>query len=190
MKKRLVIVFVALAVMLAGAVNASAQLRLDIDISDPVYFGYTSGGSAQGAWNPVPYIPIPDAKLLYQFSLGPVNLGAGVRVFSLIVENILYPELYSELTLGPVVFNASVGGLAFLEFGLLSTALSDAGISNLTGFQSVILPDVSVSFKVNNVFRLGGGLFMIAPMGSSLGGVLANNVFAGYLKATFVVLFK
>lgn len=78
MKKRLVIVFVALAVMLAGAVSASAQLRLDIDINDPLYFGYSSAGVQQGVWNSYPYIPIPDAKLMYQFSLGPVNLGAGV----------------------------------------------------------------------------------------------------------------
>lgn len=190
MKKRRLIVFVALAVMLAGAVHAGAQLRLDIDINDPVYFGYTASGSSQGAWNPYPYIPIPDAKLMYQFSLGPVNLGAGVRVFSLIIENFLYPELYAELNLGPVAINASVGGLAFLEFGLLSTALAEAGISNLNGFQSVILPDLSVSFKLTNVFRLGGGVLMIAPLGNNLGGVLGDNVFAGDIKATFVVVFK
>jgi len=190
MKKRLAIVLVVLAVMLAGAVNASAQLRLDIDINDPIYFGYTDTGTPKGLWNPYPYIPIPDAKLMYQFSLGPVNLGAGVRVFSLIIENFLYPELYAELDLKPFVLGLSVGGFAFLEFGLLSSLLTAEGINNLNGFYSVILPDLSVAYKVNDVFRIGGGLFMIAPFTNSLGGVLANNVFAGYIKATFVIMFK
>ena len=64
---------------------------------------------------------------MYQFSLGPVNLGAGVRVFSLIIENFAYPEIYGELVLNPFTINLSVGGLEFLMFGLLSDALTTAG---------------------------------------------------------------
>lgn len=84
----------------------------------------------------------------------------------------------------------SVGGFAFLHFGLLSALLNGTGYENLNGFQSVVIPDVSVGWKANDVFRLSGGVFMVAPFSNNLGGVLANNVFAGYIKATFVVLFK
>jgi hypothetical protein len=190
MKKGLVIVFVALAVMMAGAVSASAQLRLDIDINDPIYFGYTSGGTLTGTWNSYPYIPLPDAKLVYQLALGPIHLGGGVRVFTFIIENLLYPEIFAELDLNPVVVNLSVGGFAFLHFGLLSALLNGTGYENLNGFAEVVIPDLSVSFKVNDVFRIGGGVFLLAPFSNSLGGVLSNNAMAGYLKATFVVLFK
>jgi hypothetical protein len=190
MKKKVLITVMTLVVLLAGAMSASAQIRLDIDVNDPVFFGYSNAGVQTGAWNPSPYIPIPDAKLMYQFSLGPINLGAGVRVFSLIIENIMYPEIYGELVLNPFVINVSVGGMAFLEFGLLSDLLAATGVNNLNGFYSVILPDLSVAYKVNDVFRIGGGVLMLAPFTNSLGGVLANNAFAGYLKATFVVMFK
>jgi hypothetical protein len=190
MKKRLVITFAALAVMLAGAVSAGAQLRLDIDINDPVYLGYSNAGTRTGVWNQYPYIPIPDAKLMYQLSLGPINLGGGVRVFSFIIENLMYPEIYGELDLSPFVLNVSVGGGAFLHFGLLSALANGTGYEKLNGFQQVILPDISVAYKLNDIFRLSGGVFIIAPFTSSLGGVLATNVFAGYIKATFVVKFR
>jgi hypothetical protein len=190
MKKRLVFVFVALAILLASAATASAQLRLDIDINDPIYFGYSLAGAQQGAWNPYPYIPIPDAKLVYQVPLGSINLGGGVRVFSLIIENFMYPEIYAELDIKPLVLDVRIGGFAFLHFGLLSALLNGIGYESLNGFQSVIIPDVSVAYKVNDVFRIGGGVLMIAPFSNSLGGVLSSNVFAGYIKATFVVMFR
>lgn len=192
MKRKILIAVAAAVILFAGTMSASAQVRLDIDINDPIYFGYTASGSQTGAWNPYPYIPIPDAKLMYQFSLGPVNLGAGVRVFSLIIENFAYPEIYGELVLNPFTVNLSVGGLEFLMFGLLSDALTTAGVANLNGFQPLIIPDVSVNYKVNDIFRLSGGMFIIAPLtsASSLTGAFSNNVFAGYLKATFVVIFK
>ena len=190
MNKKTATAIAVLVVLLAGAMSASAQVRLDIDINDPLYFGFSSAGVPQGMWNPYPYIPIPDAKLMYQFPLGPVNLGAGVRVFTLIIENILYPEIYAELNLNPFFIDASVGGFGFLMFGLLSDVLSGVGVNSLNGFYSVVLPDVSVGYKVNDVFRISAGILAIAPFDSSLSGVLANNVFAGYLKATFVVMFK
>jgi hypothetical protein len=189
MTRKTFLVVVAVALMLGAAFNAGAQVRLDMDVNVPVYVGFTSAGAAQGAWNSY-FIPFPDAKLSYQFPLGPVRLGAGVRVFSIIIENFLYPELYAELDLDPFVVGLSVGGLAFLEFGLLTSLLQSAGVSTLTGFHEVILPDLSVAYKVNDWFRIGGGVFMLAPFTNSLGGVLSTNVFAGYVSAKFIVMFK
>jgi hypothetical protein len=192
MKREILIAAMATMILFAGAMTASAQVRLDIDINDPIYFGYTDTGTQTGIWNPYPYIPIPDAKLMYQFSLGPINLGAGVRVFSLIIENFAYPEIYGELVLNPFTVNLSVGGLEFLMFGLLSDALTPAGVTGLNGYVPLIIPDLSVSYKLNDIVRISGGVFIMSPLTSTstIGGVLDNNVFAGYLKATFVVVFK
>jgi hypothetical protein len=43
---------------------------------------------------------------------------------------------------------------------------------------------------VNNWFRVCAGVYIISPFDNSLGGVLSNNVFAGYITAKFTTLFK
>jgi hypothetical protein len=191
MNKRVVVVLVVVVAMVCGAVSASAQLRLDMDINVPICAGITVSGVSQTAWNSF-FIPFPDARLSYQFGVGPVNLGVGARMFTVIIENFLYPEIYAELVLGKFVASVNVGGLAFLEFGLLSSVLDAAGVGNLTGYQPVILPDISVAFKATDWFRVQAGLFVIAPFASSssLGDMFSNNVFAGYITARFVALFK
>ena len=189
MRKRYGIVLVAVVMLCVGAMGASAQLRLDMDVNVPVYFGYSTGGVSDGAWNQY-FIPFPDARLAYQFGGGLIDGGIGVRVFSFIIENILYPEAFIELNIDRVTFSLSLGGLAFLEFGLLTTALQESGINTLSGFHDVILPDLNVAFRVNDWFRLGGGVFMIAPFSHGLGGPLDNFVFTGYINARFVVMFK
>ena len=189
MRNRALIVIAAALVLLTSAMTASAQLRLDMDINVPIYAGYSGGGVQQGAWNQF-VIPFPDAQLSYQLPVGPVRIGAGVRVFTIIIENFLYPEAYVELDLDPFVVSASVGGLAILEFGLLTGILTSAGSTNLTGFHSIIFPDLNVSYKVNDWLRITGGMFVIAPFTNTISGILGNNVFAGYVSAKFVALFK
>jgi hypothetical protein len=189
MRKRYVVVLVAVVMLCVGVMGASAQLRLDMDVNVPLYFGYSTAGASDGAWNSY-FIPFPDARLAYQFGGGLVDVGVGARVFTFIIENILYPEAYVELNLDRVTFSLNLGGFAFLEFGLLSTALNNAGVKNLTGFHSVILPDLNVAYRVNDWFRLGGGVFMIAPFGNGMGGVLDNFVYSVYINARFVVMFK
>jgi hypothetical protein len=189
MNKKLFTIVLAALLVLGAAGSASAQLRLDMDVNVPAYVGFTAGGTATGAWNQF-FIPFPDAQLSYQFALGPVRLGAGVRVFTLIIESFLYPEVYAELDLKPLVLSAKVGGLGILEFGLLTDVLSAAGLSNLSGFQSIVFPDLSIAYSVNDWFRIAAGLFVIAPFGADLGGIFGNNLFAGYVAARFVILFK
>lgn len=189
MRKRYVVALVAVVMLCVGVMSASAQLRLDMDVNVPIYFGFSSGGSADGAWNQY-FIPFPDARLAYQFGGGLIDWGVGVRAFTFIIENILYPEAYIEFNVDRVTFSLNLGGFAFLQFGLLSAALQDAGINNLSGFRDVILPDLNVAFRVNDWFRLGGGIFMIAPFSEGMGGVLDSFVFTGYINARFIVMFK
>jgi hypothetical protein len=189
MRKRYVVVLVAVVMLCVGAMSTSAQLRLDMDVNVPLYFGYSAGGVSDGVWNKY-FIPFPDARLAYQFGGGLLDFGVGVRAFTFIIENILYPEAYIELNLDRVTFSLNLGGLAFLEFGLLSSALQSSGVNNLTGFHDVILPDLNVAYRVNDWFRLGGGVFMIAPFSHGMGGILDNFVFSAYLNARFVIMFK
>lgn len=183
--KRAIFLVVVVVVLLTGAVSASAQLRLDMDVNLPLFFGSSSGDAA---WNH--FVPFPNGRLAWQFGGGLIDGGVGARAFTFIIENILYPEGYIELNIEQFTFSFNVGGFAFLEFGLLSDALSSAGINNLSGFHGLILPDLNAAWRVNDWFRLGGGVFMIAPFGSDMGGVLNNLVYSFYIDARFVILFK
>jgi hypothetical protein len=190
MKNRGRVLACAAVVFLVAAAGANAQLRLDADVNVPIYAGYSAAGVSQGAWNSY-FIPFPDIQLVYQFGLGPVSLGAGVRVFSVIIENFLYPQVTAEVTLDRFVAYAGVGGFAFLEFGLISSLLQEAaGVSTLTGFHNVMLSDLGVGVKLNDWFRLNAGVYVISPFDKTIGGVFQNNVFAGYIDAKFVVVFK
>jgi hypothetical protein len=190
MKKKGLVLFVSVVLLLLCAFGGYAQLRLDADVNVPVYLGFSLNGVRDGAWNRY-FIPFPDIQVFYQFPIGPVRLGAGVRVFSVIIENFLYPEVVAELDLSPFVISAGVGGFALLEFGLITALLEQAGsFQNLTGFHDVVLADVGAQLKVNDWFRICGGLYVIAPFSRSLGGLFSDTVYAGYLDAKFVVNFK
>ena len=66
------------------------------------------------------FIPFPEAGLYYQWDLGPVNLAAGGRFFTFILETVFWPNLLAEVELGPVFLDAQVGGLLFGMFGILT----------------------------------------------------------------------
>jgi hypothetical protein len=189
MKKKALIALVAVLLLCAGALSVSAQVRLDLNVNFPLYFGaFATGYQSSGVNSYV--IPFPEAQLSYQFGEGAFHWGVGVRVFTFIIENILFPAAFMEYALDPFVLSANVGGLAFLQFGLLTSTLAQNNIATLSGFHSVILPDFSVGLKVNDWFRISGGAFMFVPFGSELGGVLNGYVVAGYLQAKFLVLFN
>jgi hypothetical protein len=160
-----------------------------MNVNVPLYFGAYASGYQSGGWNSY-FIPFPELQLAYQFGEGALHAGVGVRTFTFIIENIMYPAAFVELALDPFVLSANVGGFAFLQFGLLTTMLAQNGITTLSGFHNVILPDFSVGYKVNDWFRLSAGVFMFAPFNSELGNVLGGFLFAGYLQAKFLVIFE
>jgi len=79
-----------------------------------------------------------------------VKLGVGVRAFTLILETALWPNAFAELHLGPVAFEAQVGGGLFALVGLYNNV--KAG--------NLFFPDLSVWYKIGKkqLFRLGGGV--------------------------------
>jgi hypothetical protein len=151
MKKSLVVIIIL--VLLAAP--AFAQWRIDVGAIVPRGVGLSIGGSTETSISGVdmeawPFIPLPEAGLYYTGAFGPVSLGIGVRAFTLIVETILWPNAFAELTLGPVALQAQFGGGFFAMFGLVSAS----------EFGEVFIPDLSAWFKIGKKgnFRLGAGL--------------------------------
>lgn len=149
MRKKLLI---AIAVSLLSAATAFADWRVDVGADIPWGIGSVTssfGGGSQSGINLLQNFVflVPDGDILYQWPVGPLNLGVGARAFSLILETVAWPSAFAELNLGPVALDLSVGGGAFLFFGLYN--------SLTTG--TVIIPDLAAYFKIGKIFRVGGG---------------------------------
>jgi hypothetical protein len=144
MKKHIiVVVFVALCL-----VSISAQVRLDLGIDIPLRISAVVEGSEFTGSVDVPYtLPFPSAGLYYTFGAGPLNLGVGARMYSLILVSALWPNMIAELDLGPAVVQAQLGGGAFMFFGVYSDIQTGA----------VFIPDLSAWFKLGKTLRIGGG---------------------------------
>jgi hypothetical protein len=150
--KRIILV-VAFVAILASPVFS--QLRIDIGVDVPMNIYAVGGGQVQSSSDVGQFLkehifPFPEAGLYYQFSAGPIKLAPGVRVFTFILESVLWPNLMMEIALDPVFIQAQVGGLLFVFFGLANDAQ----------YGQVFLPDLSIWLGLGKQrrFRLGGGL--------------------------------
>lgn len=177
MKKILLICFIILMVV----PGAFAQFRIDLAIDIPAKIGVSisdlDGGSANESIDVLEFgtFPVPEALFAYQTSLGPVKVGAGVRVFSLILVSMAWPHIYTEIDLSPIVINAGIGGGGFMMFGIVNTM----DTANL------LIPDMHIAYKFGDTFRLG-----IGAMGFT-GTDLSTDVFPYiiYLTGRFSILF-
>jgi hypothetical protein len=163
--------FVAAALILLS-LPAFADFRLDIGLDAPLSVGVTSGGSGVGSdIGKIPFLPIPEIAIHYFWGLGPVDLGVGLRAFTVIIESLAWPNLVGEVNLGPVVIQAQFGGGFFAAFG---------AAGNNTAFGNVAIPDLSAWFKLgkDQNFRLGGGVMGIwAP--DALGSIMPWLFYVG-----------
>ncbi|HEQ71082.1 MAG TPA: hypothetical protein ENN69_01205, partial [Spirochaetia bacterium] len=144
MKK--IVLVLALCVVAVGTM--SAQFRLDVNASVPVYFGFTS--EVTGTIGDVAdfMFIIPELDIGYQFDLSMLKLGVGIRVLSFFgLVNLLTPEIFSELHLDPFVLRVGVAGGAALVFSPLGAADFETG--------AIFVPDVSVNIKLADIFRIG-----------------------------------
>lgn len=137
------------------------QLRIDLGVAMPMTVGTISGSGVTTSSAATDFLttfrfPFPEAGVYYQFGAGSVKLAAGVRIFTFIIESVLWPNLLAEMQLGPVFIDAQVGGLIFGFFGL----------ANSFEYGEVFFPDLSVWLglgKKQNL-RLGGGVLgMVIP---------------------------
>ncbi|TVR61753.1 MAG: hypothetical protein EA426_02940 [Spirochaetaceae bacterium] len=119
-------------------------------------------------------ILLPEVMVAYQEPVGPVNLGVGLRGFSLIIQSLMWPVVYAEYDFGPAVVDFNFGGGAFVFLGLYNDIT--------TG--SLFFPDLSAHAKLGRRFRAGLGV----------AGVLGRDIPDGvtpymiYLSAKFSFL--
>jgi hypothetical protein len=157
--KRAMIVVLLLALAMGAAF---AQFRLDIGITIPKGMGAAQSGDVTtfdeaADFLSTYFIPLPEASLLYKADLGMFKVGGGVRSFTVILASFLWPNLFAEVELGPVILEAQIGGGLFGYY-----ALAAGGFE--TG--NIFIPDLSAWFAVGKkkILRLGGGAMgFLAP---------------------------
>jgi hypothetical protein len=141
MKKRLIVVIVAAVLLVGGAMSASAQFRLDIDV--PWWLSVhlspsleSAIGAEAGGVDIMQYaFVLPNLQPYYQFVAGPVHFGIGARLYTVLIMNFLYPQAFVELNLGPT-FEAFTG----------------PGVTM----------DLSVGFRIVDWLRIDVGAFAVA----------------------------
>ncbi len=154
MKK--IILFILIVLLIAPA--AFSQFRLDMGVKVPVSMGVKFSELSSGTDSSVNILEnftflFPEASGTYQLALGPLKIGAGVQLYTLILESIAWPMAFAEVDFSPVVpivINAKMGGGAFLMFGLYT----HGDTANL------FMPEVNAYVKLGKTFRLGGGVMM------------------------------
>jgi hypothetical protein len=161
MRKFLIVtIFVA-----ALAAPSMAQMRLDIGIDVPKGVGNAlpSGiDSGVSDFLSKAFIPFPEAALYYQWDLGMIKLGAGVRAYTVILASVLWPNAFAEFDLGPLAVEAQIGGGIFAYYAVTSGGIESG---------KVFFPDLSAwyAFGQKRIFRLGCGAMGILLPDQSTG---------------------
>lgn len=161
--------------------GAFAQVRLDLAIEVPVILGITAKSNDSNLNDSINLLKdigtftFPSAMVAYQFPIGPVKTGIGLKAYSIIFETIAWPYAYVELDLSPIVINAGVGGLGFLWFGLWNNAAGS----------NILIPDIHIAYKIGKTFRLGLGAIAFTGI-EGLESVVPYTIF---LTGRFSILF-
>jgi hypothetical protein len=184
MKRRHILGVLAAVLLLGGAWQAAAQVRLDFDI--PVILGARLNVSDLTGTSTVDldlsnlHIPLPYLELAYQFGDGWLRGGVGVRSYTVLVEFVGWPMGYLELEpIDRLVLRAELGGFAFFFLGVQNNFF----VNDYT--LKTLIPDFQVSYAIAPWFRIGGGVIGIAPLGN-----FGNSGWLFYINARFVLLFK
>ena len=172
MKLKTIIILVLLAGVAIVPVVADSQV--DIGVEVPVsYGGLTFDGESVSEQLPF-HIPLPDLMYNYFFEVGPVKLGIGARVWTLLIVTGAYPIVSAEFETDRLIVNAHIGGGVF---GYVTIFPEISGIE--TG--RVFLPEVSAAFRLNDWFSLGAGaLGVYVPELTDEGMAFLINVFGRF----------
>jgi hypothetical protein len=153
MRKGGMIVFLIVLISFLGVSPAAADTQVDIGLNVPYFIGIETEDEDASAVMDYAFL-LPDLKVNYFFNENGIRFGAGVRMFTLILETLAYPIVTVEAEFDKLVLSAHAGGGAFLFFGLL----------NDIAFESIYLPEVTVAYKLGERFSVGtGALLFMAP---------------------------
>ncbi|GMO45102.1 MAG: hypothetical protein Ta2B_26140 [Termitinemataceae bacterium] len=169
MKKTLFLPLLFAASLLLVSQNLSAQengVRYDLGLN--LHFGLLGVGFDTGSQSEDVsiaeifdgfIIPLPTIGLYYQLGFSNWRFGIGISGYTLIVASIFYPAIYTEFDIGPLTLNAKIGGgyiIALGGFVMGSTA-------------PILLPDLSLTFRIGDIFQLGAGITGMIELQSGLG---------------------
>lgn len=165
MRKSTLVLILLLGAMAITPVAADSQV--DIGVNVPGWIGLSIDG--ERVTEQIPFrIPVPDLMYNYFFDVGPVKLGGGARIWTLILATGAYPILSAEFETERLVLNAHLGGLIF---GYVTPFPDGSGIE--TG--RVFLPEISAAFRLTDWFSLGvAGLSVRVPEVTDDRGYLIN----------------
>jgi hypothetical protein len=140
---------IVILLLLAGVaiVPVMADSQVDIGVQVPTIIGLYYQGENVTQDIPV-RIPFPDLMYNYFFEVGPLKLGVGARVWTLLVATAAYPIVSAEFQTERLILNANIGGGVF---GYVTIFPEWSGIE--TG--QVFFPEVSAAFRLNDWFSLG-----------------------------------
>jgi hypothetical protein len=163
MRKFLIVTIFAAAL----AAPSMAQARLDIGIDVPKGIGNVLPSGVDASVSDFlasAFIPFPEAAIYYQWDLGMLKFGAGVRAYTVILASVAWPNAFAELDVGPLAVEAQIGGGIFAYY-----AIASGGIE--TG--KVFFPDLSAwyAFGQKRIFRLGCGAMGIFLPGQDTSGL-------------------
>jgi hypothetical protein len=178
--RKIILIAVLLSIFAVFSATAQVQFRLDPLVTIPVYAGSSALGSVLGGWVPN-FIPIPELDAYLQFNFTPFRFGVGLMVLTAIIINVVIPDVYAEFDVDPFVFRLSVAGGAFFIFGLLANVITSLGGQSFYT-APIIMPDISVAWKVADFFRLAVGCIFFTDFHN-----MSNFIFIPYLQARFVI---
>lgn len=145
--KKVAIALVALLILAAPA--AFAQFRVDAGFNAPLRVGISGLPGVSSDPIEVPaFLPLPFVQLSYSPSIGPINLGVGLKAYTLIILNLAWPTVYAEIDLHPIVLQASVGGGFLFYFGAIGSGVLDT---------NMVMPELAAFLKLGKTGRLGLG---------------------------------
>jgi hypothetical protein len=159
MKRKWIIAVAVVAMLIGGAAVASAQFRMDIDIPWWIYVGLSDAleadlGADLGMADISKFaVIVPNIQAYYTFGGSLLKFGVGVRLYTLLLINFLYPSIMGEVQLGNFDVNLNVGGLAGVLLGIGPI------FETATGPWATF--DLSAGYRIKPWFRVGAGVFGI-----------------------------
>ncbi len=148
MNHRRTLIFFLVLIFAVGAMGtAAANVQFDIGLNVPFLYGISFQDNDDIQKYSEYAFVIPDLKLNYFWGTDTLRIGAGARAFTAIVETLAIPIVTAELNMNPLRFTASLGGQAFLLFGIYNNII----------FENIFVADVNAAYKVNDWFHVGAG---------------------------------
>ncbi|MFW5742379.1 MAG: hypothetical protein ACOCW3_02435 [Spirochaetota bacterium] len=145
MRTSTIVSILLLALAVIAPVAADSQVDIGVNIPGRIRLSVDD----ESVTEQIPFrIPVPDLMYNYYTDVGPIKLGGGARVWTLILLTGAYPIVSAEFETERFILNAHLGGLVF---GYLTPFPEWSGIE--TG--RVFLPEISAAFRLTDWFSLG-----------------------------------